>query len=140
MGASRDERIPTIDLYFSALAFEPPNAAANNYSEKLVMLPDLSVYVEPLALPNADPDLRSLQLPTNQPLLLCPGQPFKYAPQYDDVWVRIAKGLQMRTLFREEQRRGAWCSSEATTAPGTGYSKSGCAPLLLEAASISTRT
>jgi protein O-GlcNAc transferase len=92
--------LPTIDLYFSALAFEPPNAAANNYSERLVMLPSLSVYVEPLALPNADPDLRSLQLPTNQPLLLCPGQPFKYAPQYDDVWVRIAKGLQTRALFR----------------------------------------
>lgn len=93
--------LPTIDLYFSALAFEPPNAAADNYSERLVMLPNLSVYVEPLALPNADPDLKSLQLPANQPLLLCPGQPFKYAPQYDDVWVQIAKGLQTRTLFRK---------------------------------------
>jgi protein O-GlcNAc transferase len=64
------------------------------------MLPALGVYVEPLQLPNTDPDLKSLQLPADQPLLLCPGQPFKYAPQYDDVWVRIAKGLQTRSFFR----------------------------------------
>ena len=93
--------LPTMDLYISARALEPERAAENNYTEKLVMLPALGVYVEPLALPNTDPDLKSLQLPADQPLLLCPGQPFKYAPQYDDVWVRIAKGLQTRSLFRK---------------------------------------
>jgi predicted O-linked N-acetylglucosamine transferase (SPINDLY family) len=92
--------LPTIDLYFSARAFEPDDASDDNYSEKLVMLPNLSVYAEPLALPHTDPDLESLRLPTDQPLLLCPGQPFKYAPQYDHVWVQIAKGLQRRRLFR----------------------------------------
>ena len=90
-----------MDLYISAQAFEPEHAAENNYTEKLVMLPALGVYVEPLQLPNTDPDLKSLQLPADQPLLLCPGQPFKYAPQYDDVWVRIAKGLQTRGFFRK---------------------------------------
>ena len=93
--------LPTIDLYFSAQAFEPVDAALNNYSEKLVTLPHLSVYVEPLALPYTDPDLLSLKLPTDQALLLCPGQPFKYAPQYDDVWVQIAKGLQRKSFFRK---------------------------------------
>jgi protein O-GlcNAc transferase len=93
--------LPTIDLYFSAQAFEPVSAAQNNYSEKLVTLPHLSVYVEPLALPFTDPDLLSLKLPAEQSLLLCPGQPFKYAPQYDDVWVQIAKGLQRKSLFRK---------------------------------------
>jgi predicted O-linked N-acetylglucosamine transferase (SPINDLY family) len=42
-----------------------------------------------------------LKLPADQVLLLCPGQPFKYAPRYDDIWVRIAKGLQTRSLFRK---------------------------------------
>jgi protein O-GlcNAc transferase len=93
--------LPTIDLYFSAQAFEPVDSALNNYSEKLVTLPHLSVYVEPLALPYTDPDLISLKLPTDQALLLCPGQPFKYAPQYDDVWVQIAKGLQRKYFFRK---------------------------------------
>ena len=93
--------LPTIDLYISAQAFEPLGAAENNYSEKLVMLPGLGVHVEPLQLPDTDPDLKSLKLPTDQPLLLCPGQPFKYAPRYDDVWVQIAKGLQKRSLLRK---------------------------------------
>jgi protein O-GlcNAc transferase len=93
--------LPTIDLFLSAEAFEPADAARNNYSEKLVTLPNLGVYVEPLALPNADPHLESLKLPADQPLLLCPGQPFKYAPQYDEVWVQIAKGLEKKSLFRK---------------------------------------
>jgi protein O-GlcNAc transferase len=93
--------LPTMDLYISGRAFEPPEAPERNYSEKLVMLPGFGVYVEPLALPNADPDLESLKLPTDRPLLLCPGQPFKYAPRYDHVWVEIAKGLRKRSLFRK---------------------------------------
>jgi predicted O-linked N-acetylglucosamine transferase (SPINDLY family) len=93
--------LPTIDLFISGKALEPADTAHENYSERLVMLPRFGVYVEPLSLPNADPELRLLQLPENQPLLLCPGQPFKYAPQYDAVWVKIAKGLQRKTLFRK---------------------------------------
>ena len=93
--------LPTVDLFLSASAFEPPCAPENSYSERLVVLPNLSVCVEPLALPDVDPDLKSLHLSANEPLLLCPGQPFKYAPQYDDVWVQIAKGLQKRTLLRK---------------------------------------
>jgi predicted O-linked N-acetylglucosamine transferase (SPINDLY family) len=33
-------------------------------------------------------------LPSDEPLLLCPGSPFKYSPLHDHVWARIAKGLQ----------------------------------------------
>jgi predicted O-linked N-acetylglucosamine transferase (SPINDLY family) len=39
------------------------------------------------------PGLRSLNLPTNEPLLLCAGAPFKYSPIDDDIWVQIAKHL-----------------------------------------------
>jgi len=91
--------LPTIDLFVSAEAFEA-GTGQNNYSERLVRLPNLGVYVEPLALPNVNLDFKSLKLPENQPLLLCPGQPFKYAPQYDEVWMRIAKGLQKNSFFR----------------------------------------
>ena len=93
--------LPTMDIFISARALEPEKAAENNYSERLVMLPDLGVYVEPLNLPDADADLNSLELPADRPLLLCPGQPFKYAAQYDDVWVQIAKGLDKRTFLRK---------------------------------------
>ena len=90
-----------MDLYISAQAFEPEHAAENNYTEKLVMLPALGVYVEPLRLPNTDPDLEIPAAPRRSAFVACPGQPFKYAPQYDDVWVRIAKGLQTRSFFRK---------------------------------------
>jgi protein O-GlcNAc transferase len=93
--------LPTIDLFISARAFEPPGAAESNYGEKLVALPNLGVYVEPLAPPEKSPDLKSLKLPDDEPLLLCPGQPFKYSPQYDEVWVQIARRLQKKALFRK---------------------------------------
>ncbi len=111
--------LPTIDLFISGKALEPVDAAHKNYSERLVTLPKFGVYVEPLSLPNADPDLRSLKLPEDQPLLLCPGQPFKYAPQYDAVWVKIAQGLQRKTLFRNRNfgRLVFFCSHNGTWDP-----------------------
>ena len=84
--------LPTIDLYLSAEAFEPVGAQ-DHYREQLVRLPNLGIFVEPLAPSFELPDLRSLGLPHNEPLLLCPGTPFKYSPMHDYVWARIAKGL-----------------------------------------------
>jgi predicted O-linked N-acetylglucosamine transferase (SPINDLY family) len=91
--------LPTMDLYFSAEAFEPPDAC-NFYSEKLIALPNLGVYLEPLTPLVREPDLKALRLRRDEALLLCPGQPFKYYPGNDEVWVRIAKGLRRKTLFR----------------------------------------
>lgn len=91
-GHAETSGLPTIDLYFSADGFEPDNAEGN-YTEKLVRLPNLGVCVEPLTPSLAMPDLKLLGLPLDEPLLLCPGTPFKYVPAHDAVWVRIAKGL-----------------------------------------------
>jgi protein O-GlcNAc transferase len=84
--------LPTVDLYLSADGLEPANAE-ESYVERLVRLPNLGVCVEPLTPSITIPDLRSLGLPSDEPLLLCPGAPFKYSPVNDQVWVRIAKGL-----------------------------------------------
>jgi predicted O-linked N-acetylglucosamine transferase (SPINDLY family) len=85
--------LPTIDFYLSAEGLEPPNAQ-DNYREKLVQLPHLGVYVEMLKPNSQDPDLRMLGLPRDEPLLLCPGPPFKYSPLHDRVWIEIARGLK----------------------------------------------
>jgi predicted O-linked N-acetylglucosamine transferase (SPINDLY family) len=82
-----------MDVYFSADLLEPVDAEGN-YSERLVRLPNLGVCIEPLTPEIAIPDLRALRLPSDEPLLLCPGTPFKYTPEHDHVWVGIAKGLQ----------------------------------------------
>lgn len=92
-GHAEGTGLPTIDMYLSAEGIEPPNAQ-DNYREKLVRLPNLGVYVEPLTPPAADPDLVSLGLSGDRPLLLCPGSPFKYSPVYDHVWASIADGLR----------------------------------------------
>jgi predicted O-linked N-acetylglucosamine transferase (SPINDLY family) len=85
--------LPTMDFYLSADGLEPVNAQ-ENYSERLVRLPNLGVCVEPLTPSITVPDLRSLGLPDDEPLLLCPGTPFKYSPVHDQVWAHIAKGLR----------------------------------------------
>lgn len=92
-GHAETTGLPTMDLYLSAEALEPPDSEGN-YSERLVRLPGLGVCVEPLTPSIAAVDLGSLALPADEPLLLCPGTPFKYSPIYDRVWARIARGLR----------------------------------------------
>lgn len=106
--------LPTIDLYISSEALEPINAS-DNYSEELVRLPNLGVYVEPLTPAISKPDLRSLNLPNNEPLLLCPGAPFKYSPIYDDVWVEIAKHLRKQFFKRSSGGRLVFFRSRIDT-------------------------
>lgn len=106
--------LPTMDLFISAEALEPADAS-ENYSEQLVTLPNLGVYVEPLAPASAKAGLRSLGLPTNEPLLLCSGAPFKYSPLYDDVWVAIAKKLRKRLFRRNSGGRLVFFRSRSET-------------------------
>ena len=87
--------LPTMDLYLSAQAFEPAGGAAH-YSERLVALPNLGVHTQPLQPLAVAPDFAALHLPADQPLLLCPGTPFKYTPQGDAALAAIAARLQAR--------------------------------------------
>jgi predicted O-linked N-acetylglucosamine transferase (SPINDLY family) len=84
--------LPTIDCYLSAQGMEPDDAQAN-YTEELVALPHLGCYVQRSAeQPPAALDDLGIDLPS--PLLLCPGTPFKYAPEHDRVFPRIARQLE----------------------------------------------
>jgi predicted O-linked N-acetylglucosamine transferase (SPINDLY family) len=81
--------LPTIDYYLSAEDFEPVGAQ-EHYSERLVALPHLGCFYEPLESKPTAPNLSKLGIEADQPLLLCPGMPFKYAPQFDWVLADIA--------------------------------------------------
>ena len=85
--------LPTMDLFLSARALEPASGAAH-YSERLVALPNLGVCLRPLMAEPVLPDFAALGLPADEPLLLCPGTPFKYTPQGDAALVAIAARLQ----------------------------------------------
>ena len=90
-GHPETSALPTIDCYFSGEDFEPEGAQAN-YAEALVALPHLGCHVRrESAAPAAD--LASLGLDRGVPLLVCPGTPFKYAPEHDALFVRIAREL-----------------------------------------------
>jgi predicted O-linked N-acetylglucosamine transferase (SPINDLY family) len=86
--------LPTMDLYLSAQAFEPADAQAH-YTERLVALPGLGCRIEPSTLKAIPVSIRK-----DVPLLLCPGTPFKYAPEDDWVLVDIARRLgKCRLVF-----------------------------------------
>lgn len=85
--------LPSIDIFISATLLEPTDSA-RFYTEKLVCLANLGVCVEPLNPKPTNFDLASIGLSYQEPLLLCPGMPFKYGPNEDIVWVSLASELQ----------------------------------------------
>jgi protein O-GlcNAc transferase len=92
--------LPTMDVYLSAQAFEPPLAQAH-YTERLIALPNLGCYVEPAGVKAVLPSREA-----DGPLLLCPGTPFKYAPEHDRVLVQIARRLgKCRLVFFTHRQR-----------------------------------
>jgi protein O-GlcNAc transferase len=84
--------LPTIDYYLSAEMLEPPDAQAH-YSERLIELPALGCYVERSGVRAIAPRLADWKLGAEDALLLCPGVPFKYAPQDDVILAEIARRL-----------------------------------------------
>jgi protein O-GlcNAc transferase len=81
---------PTIDYYLSSELMEPSDGQ-DHYTERLVLLPNLSIYYEPpdpqpVSLLRADLGLR-----TNATVFWCGQSLFKYLPQFDSVFARIAR-------------------------------------------------
>jgi predicted O-linked N-acetylglucosamine transferase (SPINDLY family) len=77
---------PVIDFYLSSDLMEPEDGASH-YSEKLIRLPNLALYVEPGA---GAPPPKDFGLPEGRVLYGCLQSLFKYLPRYDDILPRIA--------------------------------------------------
>jgi predicted O-linked N-acetylglucosamine transferase (SPINDLY family) len=84
--------LPTIDYYLSAEDFEPADAR-EHYTEKLVTLPRLGCCYYSVPVTDTSPDLPTLGIDADLPILLCPGTPFKYSPLHDWILPEIAKRL-----------------------------------------------
>lgn len=102
--------LPTIDAYVSAAALEPPDAQAD-YTESLILLPGLGCHLSPGTLLPVGAQASNLHLPSlgldpGQPVYVCPGTPFKYAPEHDDLLADIAVrvGPCQFAFFEFEQR------------------------------------
>ena len=85
--------LPTIDYYLSAEAFETAGSR-DCYTERLLQLPNLGCYYDPGNVVAAKTDLGKLGIRGTRPMFVCPGMPFKYAPQHDHVFVEIARELK----------------------------------------------
>jgi len=81
---------PTLDYYLSSALMEPPDAQ-DHYTERLVRLPNLSIHCEPF-----DPQPSSLRrtdlgLRSTATIYWCGQSLYKYLPQFDQVFPRIAR-------------------------------------------------
>jgi CRISPR-associated protein Csy1 len=117
---------PTIDVYFTCAAMEPPDADAH-YTERLVRLPGIGTdYARP-TIPG-DAARARFGLPDDKPLWLCPQSLFKVHPDNDALLARaLAAAPKARLVLFEGRhpaltakflaRFGRACEREGVAAP-----------------------
>ncbi|BAY07963.1 tetratricopeptide repeat protein [Calothrix sp. NIES-2098] len=85
--------LPTIDYYLSSDLMEPENGQ-EYYTEKLVRLPNLSIYYTPLAIQPKTVTKKDIGIEDNEIMFWCCQSLYKYLPQHDDIFPRIAQNLK----------------------------------------------
>ncbi|MBT8520560.1 tetratricopeptide repeat protein [Polynucleobacter paneuropaeus] len=95
--------LPTIDYYLSGALFED-ESSQDAYTEALIKLPNLGCTYSRLPVNSADFDVEQFGISLHEPILICPGAPFKYAPKNDWIFVEIAKRLgKCKLVFFKDQ-------------------------------------
>jgi len=83
---------PTIDYYLSSELMEPTDAE-HYYTEKLIRLPNLSIYYEPVEVAPVSFSRETLGLRQGVPTYWSGQSLYKYLPQHDHVFARVASGV-----------------------------------------------
>ena len=81
---------PTLDYFLSSDLMEPSDGQ-DHYTERLVRLPNLSFHYEPPVITPAEVTRSDLGLREGATVYWCGQSLFKYLPQYDAVFPRIAR-------------------------------------------------
>ncbi|MEL7035088.1 MAG: tetratricopeptide repeat protein [Cyanobacteria bacterium J06592_8] len=84
--------LPTIDYYLSSDLMEPENGQ-DHYTETLVRLPNLSIYYTPLEIQADRKSKVDFGLKEDEFMFWCCQSLYKYLPQHDDIFPRIAEQL-----------------------------------------------
>ena len=82
--------LPTVDYFISSDMMEPADAA-EHYTERLVRLPNLSIYYEPIALSPVRMTRCELGMRPDAVAFWSGQSLYKYLPQHDFVFAKIAK-------------------------------------------------
>jgi predicted O-linked N-acetylglucosamine transferase (SPINDLY family) len=96
---------PTLDYYLSSDLMEPPDADGH-YTERLVRLPNLSISYQPLDAAAATVSRAELGLRDDAVVYWCGQSMYKYLPQYDEVFARIAREVPDSQFAFIRYRRG----------------------------------
>jgi len=80
----------TLDYFLGSDLMEPPNAQ-DHYTEKLVRLPNLSVYFEPVDRPATASARRDFGLRESAVIYWCGQSLYKFLPRHDGVFPQIAR-------------------------------------------------
>src|SRR5262249_11544609 len=83
---------PTLDYFLSSDLMEPPDAQ-DHYTERLVRLPNLSFHYEPPEIADGTVTRAELGIRPEGVAFWCGQSLFKYLPQYDAVFPRIADAV-----------------------------------------------
>jgi protein O-GlcNAc transferase len=97
---------PTIDYFLTSDLMEPPDTE-DHYTETLVRLPNISVYYEPAEPPSQLPTRAELGLRAGAIVYWSGQSLYKYLPQYDEVFPRIAKEVPNCQIVFIEYYRGS---------------------------------
>ena len=84
--------LPTLDYYLSSELMEPPDCKTH-YSEELICLPNLSIFYEPSTIQPAPISRSELRLRSSATVYWCGQSLFKYLPQFDQIYPRIAREI-----------------------------------------------
>jgi predicted O-linked N-acetylglucosamine transferase (SPINDLY family) len=91
--------LPNIDYFLSSELMEKENAE-NHYSETLIRLPNIGVSYPKPTIPSRVKNRSDFKLPNDSIIYLCCQAPFKYLPQYDRIFPKIALQVpQAKFLF-----------------------------------------
>jgi len=82
--------LPTLDYFLSSALMEPADGQ-NHYTERLVRLPNLSIYYEPLNLRPVPLTRAELGLRATATVYWCGQAMKKFLPQFDQVFPRVAR-------------------------------------------------
>jgi protein O-GlcNAc transferase len=90
IGHPQTSGYPTIDYFLSGELIEPPEGDAH-YSEKLIRLPNIGFHYEPLEVLPVRVTREELGIRPTATAYWCAQSLFKYLPQHDEVFPRIAR-------------------------------------------------
>lgn len=103
-GHPQTSGFPTLDYYLSSDLMEPADAE-DHYTEQLVRLPNLSIFYEAPDFKPAKAKRADLGLRADAVVYWCGQSLFKYLPQYDEIFPRIAQAVgACQFVFVKHQR------------------------------------